>query len=65
MWLVKKYISRGTWVAQLVKLLTLELCSGHEITVREIKTHAGLCADSVEPASDSLSPSLSTHLPSK
>ena len=47
---------RGTWVAQLVKCPTL---GHHDLTVREIKPHIGNCADSVEPAWDSLPPSLS------
>ena len=45
-------------MAQSVKHLTLDFGSGRDLTVREFKPDAGLCADSVEPASDSLSPSL-------
>ena len=52
-------IPRGAWVAQWVKCLTLDLCSGHDLMVVEIEPQLGLCADSVEPAGDSLSPSLS------
>ena len=33
--------------------------SGHDLTVWEIKPHIGLCANSVEPAWDSLSLTLS------
>ena len=38
--------------------LTLDFSSGHDLTVREIKPCVGLCADSTEPASDSVSLSL-------
>ena len=48
----------GAWGAQSVKYLTLDLSSGHDLTVGDIQPHIGLCADSVEPAWDSLSPSL-------
>ena len=53
----------GTWVAQSVKRLTLDFCSGHDLTVREFKPLNVLCADSLEPAWDSLSLSLSLPLP--
>ena len=46
-------------MAQLVEHLTLGFGSGHDLTVRGFEPHVGLCADSVEPAWDSLSPSLS------
>ena len=46
--------SRGTWVAQLVKGLTLDFGSGNDLTISEIKTQAV----SIEPDCDSLSPSL-------
>ena len=46
---------QGAWVAQFVAHLTL---ARHDITAPEFKPHVGLCPDSVEPASDSLSPSL-------
>ena len=51
----------GTWVAQLVESQTLDFSSGHDLKVRKIELHDGLCAYSVEPAWDplSLSPSLS------
>ena len=45
-------------MAQLVKCLTPDLGSGHDLTVCDIKPHVGLCTDSVEPAWDSLSPFL-------
>ena len=51
-------IFRGAWVAQSVKCPTLDLGSGHDLTVREFKPHIRLCTDSVEPAWDSVSPSL-------
>ena len=50
-------------MAQLVKLLTLDFGSGHGLAVREIKPHVGLCALSIEPVWDSLSPSLSAPPP--
>ena len=40
---------RDTWVAQLVKRLTLDFGSGHDIIVREFEPRVGLCADSVDP----------------
>ena len=40
----------GTWVAQLIERPTLGFSSGHALTVRGIKPHIGVCADSVEPA---------------
>ena len=46
-------------MVQSVKCLTLDLGSSHDLMVCEFKPHVGLCADSAEPASDSLSPSLS------
>ena len=45
----------GAWVAQLLKHLTLNFGSGHDLTIHEIKPHVKLCASSVEPAWDSLS----------
>ena len=50
---------RGTWVAQSVRPLTLDFSSGHDLMNGEIEPCVGLCADSAEPAWDSLSPSLS------
>ena len=59
-----KMITLGeAWVAQSVKRPTLHLGSGHDLTVREFEPPVGLCVDSVEPAWDSLSPSLSAPLP--
>ena len=53
----------GAWVAQLVKHLTLDISSGHDLTVGETEALIRLCADSVEPTWDSLSLSLSLSLP--
>ena len=53
----------GAWVAQLGKHLTLGFGSGHDLTVCETEPHVRLHADSVEPAWDSLSPSLFLSLP--
>ena len=47
----------GTWVAQSVKLPTLDFGSGGDLMVCEIEPCVGLCDDSVQPAWDSLSPS--------
>ena len=54
---------RGTWVAQSLKHLTLDLSSGLDFAVREMNPCIGLCADSMEPAWDSPSPSLSAPPP--
>ena len=45
-------------MAQSVERPSLDFGSGHDLKVREFKAHTGLCADSMEPAWDSLSPSL-------
>ena len=50
-------------MAQSVKGPTLDFGSGHDLRVPEFKPRVGLCADSVEPAWDSLSPSLSLPTP--
>ena len=44
------------WVAQSVKHLTLDLGSGHDLTVCVFEPLNKLCSDSTEPAWDSLSP---------
>ena len=49
-------------MAQSLKCLTLDFASGHDLVVREFKPHIGLHSDSVEPALDPLSPSLSAPL---
>ena len=53
----------GAWVAQSVKRLALNFCSGHDLTVCGFEPPIGLCAGSVGPAWDSLSPSLSVPPP--
>ena len=53
---------RGTWVAHSVKCPTLGFCSGHGLTVYEIKPCIELCVDSAEPAWDSLFLSASLSL---
>ena len=52
----------GAWVAQLVKRLTLCFGSGHDLVVPETEPHIGLCANGVEPAWDSLFPSIFSSL---
>ena len=52
-------MSWGAWVAQLVKQLGLDFGSGHDLAVPEFEPLISVCADSMEPAWDSLSPSLS------
>ena len=42
-----------------VKRLALDFGSGHGLTVREFEPRVGLCAGGVDPAWDSLSPSVS------
>ena len=49
-------------MAQSVKRLTLDLGSGHNLTVGEVEPRIGLCTDREEPAWDSLSLSLSAPL---
>ena len=50
---------RRVWVGQSMEHLTLDFSSGHDFRVREMEPHMGLCADSAEPAWNSLSQSLS------
>ena len=54
---------RGAWVAQLVGRLILDVSSGHDLTIRGTEPRVGLCADSVEPAWESLPLSLSAPPP--
>ena len=49
---------RGSWVGQSVKHPTLDFSSGHDLTVREFKPCIRLYAGGMEPAWDSLSPSI-------
>ena len=53
-----KVKKKSSFWGQLVKCLTLDLGSSHSLMVGEIEPQVGLCADSMEPAWDSLSPSL-------
>ena len=53
----------GRLVAQSVKRLTLDFSSGHDLTISEFEPCVGLCADSAEPAWDSLSPPCCLPLP--
>ena len=46
-------------MAQLVECLTLDFDPGHDLMVHGVEPHIGLCADSMEPTWDSLSPSVS------
>ena len=62
-WLKKKYQAGVPGWLSLLKHLTLYFSSGHIFMVYEIKPRVILCADSVELAWDSLSPSLSLPLP--
>ena len=57
---------RGPWVAQSVKCPTLDLGSGHDLTAREFKrcrVGSVQTAESLDPASDSVSPSLLCGIP--
>ena len=48
-------------MAQSVKCPTLDFGSGHDLMVHGFKPRVGLCTDSIEPAWDSLSPSVSLY----
>ena len=54
----RKVTIQGTWVAQSVECLTINFCSGHDLRVCGIKPCIRLCTDSMEPAWNSLFPSL-------
>ena len=56
---LNKSHDRGAGVAQSAKRLTLDLSSGHDLTVCETEPCVGLSADAAEPASDCLFLSLS------
>ena len=49
-------------MAQLVKCLPLNHSSGHDLAVCEFKPRTRLCTDGLEPAWDSVSPSLGPSL---
>ena len=50
-------------MAQSIKLLTLDFCSGHDLTVCEFEPCARIYANKVESAGDSLTPLLCLTLP--
>ena len=54
---VRNKVLRGVpgWFSQ----LSINFSSGHDLTISRFEPHIGLCADSTEPALDSLSPCLS------
>ena len=56
---IKSHIKRSAWVAESVKHLTLGFGSGHDLMAHEFKPYIGPCADSMKPAWDSVSLSLS------
>ena len=56
-------MKESTWVVQSVERPTLDFSSGHDLAVCDFKPHVGLCADSAEPAWDSVFLSLSLTLP--
>ena len=58
----QKYYLWGRLDGHLVKCLTLDFGSGYDLTVRGIEPCVRLCTDNMEPAWDSLSPSLSQPL---
>ena len=61
-WHQEKIMKWGAWVAQLVEQPTLDFSSGRGLMVCGIEPCIGLHSDSVEPAQNSLSPSLSLNL---
>ena len=61
--IVNKNKYRGAWVAQLVKHPILDFGSGHDLMVHELEPHIEFSTDSLEPAWESLSPSLSAPPP--
>ena len=56
-------LSSGRLGGSVVKHPTLDLGSGHDVTVCELEPCTGLCAAKQESAWDSLSPFLSVLLP--
>ena len=50
---------KGAWVAQSVNHPTVDFSSDHDLMVHEFEPRVRLRADSMEPAWDFLSPSLS------
>ena len=58
---LKKHFLGAPGGVQLVKQLTLDFSSGHDLAAHETEPHVGLCADNAESAKDSLSLSLKTN----
>ena len=62
-WLSATYYKKSSWMGRLGGSVSCAsgLRSGHDLAVCEFKPRVGLCADaqSLKPASDSVSPSLS------
>ena len=57
------YIRNTLWGAWVAQLGGADFGSGHDLAVHEFEPCVGLCAWSLEPALDSVSPSLSACLP--
>ena len=55
----------GAWVVQLVKCLTLDSSSGHDLIVCEMEPRIRLHADSAQNLLGLLSPSLSSPSPTR
>ena len=53
----------GAWVAQLAERPAPDISPGHDLMDGGIEPHGGFCADGMEPAWDSLTPSLSAPSP--
>ena len=62
-WGVLTFPWRLFGAAQSIKCLAFDFGSRRDFIVWWIEAHTGLCADGVEPAWDSLSPSLSAPPP--
>ena len=56
--MIRNTESGNAWVVHSVKHPTLGVSSSHDLMIHEFEPHIWLCADSVEPAWDSLSRSL-------
>ena len=62
-WTIQSLIQMDTCVTRLVKHLTRDFGSGHDLMFGGIKPHIGLCAGSTEPNCDSFSPSICAPTP--
>ena len=60
--LVKNTSSEGVWVDQSIEHPALDFGSGHDLTVHGMEPRVGLCTDSMQPAWECLSLSLSLSL---